>query len=59
MEGPAGGRKGFRGSLGGKAEGQVGVVEEIGRWGREGRIGVRDGVALSWELGVEVGWGRG
>lgn len=37
----------------------MGGVEETGRWGRGGRIGMRDGVALSWELGVEVGWGRG
>lgn len=58
MGGQAGGQKGFEGSSVGRAEGQVGGVE-IGRWGRGGRIGMSDGVALRWELGVKVGWGRG
>lgn len=42
MGGQAGGQKGFEGSLVGRAEGRVGGVEEIGRWGRGGRIGIRD-----------------
>lgn len=54
-----GGLKGFEGSLEGEADGKMGGVEGIGGWGRGGRIGIRDGVVLSWELGVEVGWGRG
>lgn len=59
MGGREGGRQGSKGSLEGEAEGQVGGVEGRGRWGRGGRMGRRDEVALSWELGVEVGWGRG
>lgn len=59
MGGQMGGLKGFEGSLEGEADGKMGGVEGIGGWGRGGRIGIRDGVVLSWELGVEVGWGRG
>lgn len=49
----------MEGSLEGGADGKVGGVEGIGRWGREGRIGIGDGVALSWELGSRGGMRAG
>ena len=59
MGGHASGLRGFEGGLGAGEEGKVGGVEGVGRWGRGGGMGLSDGAALSWDLGVEVGWGRG
>ena len=57
MGGPLGGPEGLEGDL--EGWGRVGVWRGLGGGAGEVGTGMRDGVALSWELGVEVGWGRG
>ena len=55
--GPLGGPEGLEGGV--EGWGRVGVWRGFGGGAGEVATGMRDGVALSWELGVEVGWGWG
>lgn len=57
MGGPLGGPEGLEAGL--EGWGRVRVWRGLGDGTGEVGTGMRDGVALSWELGVEVGWGRG